>query len=261
MRGRLLSTNPDKAWAELVFLAGSPVWIAAVAVVLLSGWIHTWRDPGYVVFSLVAVAPAVAGPMLLHHRFADGRRWTEAYWLKLNIWVGIVVFFGTYFGTHYFFDLMGMHYGFPVTWMFQAEVVGRRGGEVPVFMYPLTQAYFVTYFVSLQVALRWAQSRFDLGKVGSFVILLGLAYVVAFAETFFMATPHVEPYFSYADRGRMLAVGSFGYAVYFVIGLPLLRPIDEGQPWPLRRVVLRALATCMLILCGLEAWALLVGPL
>lgn len=56
--------------------------------------------------------------------------------------------------------------------------------------------------------------------------------------------------------------GDLGYASYFVVGLPLVAAIDEGElHWSLRRVLLQALATCMLVLCLLEAWTKLVGPL
>ena len=43
---------------------------------------------------------------------------------------------------------------------------------------------------------------------------------------------------------------------------PLKTLIDEGEErWSLGRVLGQALAACMLILCLLEAWATLVGPL
>ena len=68
--------------------------------------------------------------------------------------------------------------------------------------------------------------------------------------------------FSYADTSRMLALGSFGYAAYFVVGLPMVLRVDEGnERWSLGRVVLEALAASMLILCLLEVWAKIVGPL
>lgn len=77
-----------------------------------------------------------------------------------------------------------------------------------------------------------------------------------------MASDALSDYFSYADKGRMLRWGSLGYASYFVVGLPLVARIDEdGERWSLGRVLVQALAACMLILCLLEAWAKLVGPL
>lgn len=257
-----LAEDPAKAWAELYFLAQSPLWMLAVGLVIFTGWVHGWEDLGYLTFGLVAAAPAVVGPLLLRSRPDRDQPFWHAYWFRFNVWCFILVAFGTYFGTGYFFALMGMRYGFPVEWTFAAEVVGRGGGAVPVFMYPLTQAYFVTYFAALGVVLRWIRRTFGLGALGTAVTVGILAYATAFAETFFMANEHLAAYFGYADRERMLALGSFGYAIYFVVGLPMVARMDEDHcRWPLGRVVLEALATCMMILVGLEAWAKIVGPL
>jgi cycloeucalenol cycloisomerase len=258
-----LSPNRHKAWAELYFLAQSPVWMAAVGVVMLTGWILTWSEATYLVFSVAVAAPVVVGPWLLHRRYGDGTPVIASFWFKLNVWIAIVVAFGTYFGTHYFFDLMGMRYAFPVQWTFSSDVVGRASGKVPVFMYPLTQAYFITYFVGLGVLWRFLRTRLGLQRAGSFIALLVLSYGVAFGETFFMANDMMSDLFAYADRTRMLALGSLGYMVYFVIGLPIVYRLDEDpeRPWPLRRVVVEALATCMIIMVTLELWAKLAGPL
>jgi cycloeucalenol cycloisomerase len=260
--GAWLGDDPAKAWGELFFLAQTPLWIAAVAIVIATGWIHAWGDGGYLAFGFVAAAPAMLGPLLLRSRPERDQPFWRSYWFRFNVWCFVLVAFGTYFGTGYFFDLMGMRYGFPDAWTLQAEVVGRGDGTVPVFMYPLTQAYFVTYFAVGVVVLRGLRRRFGLGRVGSAVVVAVLAYTTAFAETFFMANEQLAAYFSYADRDRMLTLGSFGYAIYFVVGLPMVYRMDEdGSRWPLPRVLLEALATCMMILVGLELWAKLVGPL
>lgn len=263
MTGRWLSENPQKAWAELYFLSYSPVWMAAVGIVMLTGWVLRFDDATYMLFGTGVAAPLLLGPWILHRRHGGGTSIAASWWLKLNLWIAIVVWFGTYFGTHYFFDLMGMRYAFPVTWTWSSVVVGRRPGTVPLFMYPLTQAYFVTYFVGMGVLWRWARTRWRLGALGSTLVLFVVSYAVAFGETFFMANDAMADLFSYADRTRMLAFGSIGYMIYFVIGLPLVFRIDEhpGESWPLRRVALEALATCMLVMIGLEVWAKVAGPL
>lgn len=255
------AANPDKAWAERFLLAVSPLWIAAVAIVVLSGALRGWNDAQYLVFSCACAAPAALGPALV--RSSAAQPLAQRYWLKLNVWVAIVVFFGTYFGTHYFFDLMGMRYAFGSQWNFQSNVMGHSGQRVPIFMYPLTHAYFMTYFTVLVVADRTLRARFRPGPLGRALVILVLAYVLAFAETFFMATDLMRDLFAYEQKDRMLAFGSIGYAAYFVIGLPLVRRIDErpDASWSLGRVVLEALGACMAILLLLEAWAQLVGPL
>ena len=252
-------SEPEQAWAERWFIGYSVAWILAVALVVATGWIFRWGDLGYLLFSCALGLAPVIGPWLWPGRPDRGRPVWHCWWLKINAWVLVLVAFGTYFGTHYFFDLMGMRYAFPVSWTFEAEVVGHSTQTVPVFMYPLTQAYFLTYFVVATVLLRTLERRLGLGVVGRAVAVLAIAYGIAWMETFAMATDALSAYFEYAERDRMLRFGSLGYASYFVVGLPLVRRIDAR--WSMGQVLMQALAACMLILCLLEAWAKLVGPL
>jgi cycloeucalenol cycloisomerase len=253
------SERPDKAWGERYFLATSPIWMASVVFLVLSGAMRRWTEWGYLAYGLLAAAPAVVGPLLTKR----GRSFDVGvpYWVKLNLFAAVLVFFGTYFGTHYFFDLMGMRYAFPSKWTFEAIHVGKTGGVVPSFLYPLTQAYFVTYFTVLVVAYRKIVTTLRLGALGRAAVVLVLAYAIAFAETFFMATDLMTDLFSYEKRDKMLTVGSLGYATYFVFGLPLARQIDEDAPTPLGRVLEMALAASMATLILLEGWSRLVGRL
>lgn len=254
--------NPDKAWAERFLLRTSPLWIGAVAFVVLTGVLRGWADADYLVFSCAVASPAAIGPLLVRNRPDRARAVLASHWFKFNLWVAILVAFGTYFGTAYFFDLMGMRYAFGASWTLQSNVVGRTGSTVPVFMYPLTHAYFATYFAVLVVLDRTLRARLSPGPVGRALIVVGLAYGIAYAETFFMATDLMHDLFAYEHRDKMLAWGSFGYAAYFVVGLPMIRRLDEhATDWSLGRVVVEALATCMAILVLLEVWAQLVGPL
>jgi cycloeucalenol cycloisomerase len=257
-----LSSNPDKAWSERAVLLGSIAWMAAVALSILTGWLTSWGELGYLAFSTGCMATVTLAPLAVAHR--RGRAGAVSYLLKLNLFVAVLVFFGTYVGTHYFFDLMGMRYAFPTRFVFEAELVGKSGMHVPVFMYPLTQAYFMTYFTGLVIAERILRARLSPGRVGSALIVVGVSYVVAFAETFFMATDWMRDLFWYEKRGKMLALGSVGYALYFIVGLPLIRDLDERTTeakWSHRRVLIVALAASMVIFFGLEAWAKIVGSL
>lgn len=258
----VLAPNPDKAWTERYLWITSPLWIVAVAVVVLTGVLRRWDDLDYLLFSCATATPALLGPLLVRVRPDRDRPWWTNHWFKFNLWVAIVVVFGTYIGTAYFFDLMGMRYAFPAAWTLQSNVVGRTGSTVPVFMYPLTHAYFATYFAVLVVLDRTVRARLAPGRIGGAIVVLVLAYGLAYAETFFMATDFLSDLFRYEDRDKMLKWGSFGYAAYFVVGLPMVRRLDEhATDWPLGRVVIEALATCMGILVLLEVWAQLVGPL
>ncbi len=258
----------EKIWTQHLILKQSPLWITAVALVMTTGILRRWNDADYLIFSTAVASPAVllpallcpGGPKLQQHP------WWNSYWFKLNIWVAIVVCFGTYFGTAYFFDLMGMRYAFDVRWGFSSDVVGQSRQQVPVFMYPLTHAYFMSYFTGLLVAERGILRLLRLGSSPGFVarglVVIVLAYGLAFIETYLMASPLLADLFSYQRRDRMLSIGSMGYAAYFVVGLPMVRRIDSrNRNWTLDRVVIEALATCMAILVLLEAWAKLMGPL
>ena len=129
-------------------------------------------------------------------------------------------------------------------------------------MYPLTHAYFMSYFVILVVVDRCIVHGVRLGRVGGLAVLLGLSYALAFAETYFMAAEVLSDFFLYEDRSRMLRVGSFGYATYFVVGLPVIRRMDrDGDIWTLQRVIMEALASCMAIMLLLELWSKAMGPL
>ena len=262
------SDYPDKAWTERVILAQSLFWISAVALVMVTGMIQALSETSLLLLSTTLAAPPVLLPIFLSPSRPDkALPWSECYWLKLNVWVFIVVAFGTYFGTHYFFDLMGMRYAFDVRWTFESRIVGQSEQRVPVFMYPLTHAFFMSYFVLLLVAERWILLIISGAKTqpaGSLVralVVLTLSYGLAFTETFFMANDFMTGLFSYDKHERMMALGSFGYAAYFIVGLPMVRRVDDGERWTIGRVIIEALATCMGILTLLEGWAKVVGPL
>ncbi|KAH7489940.1 hypothetical protein H9L39_07544 [Fusarium oxysporum f. sp. albedinis] len=250
----------DKRWTEGLILAQSPFWVTAVAFVMLSGIINSWNDVDYMLFSITAALPSILLPALLSK--PGGRPWYRRYWVKLNLWVSIIVFLGTYFISHYFFDLMGMRYMFNNRINFSSAVAGRTGGEVPLFLYPLTHAYFMSYFTCLLVAERKIIRRLQPGRIGRIFVVLALSYVVAFGETFFMASPLLSEVFLYDKRDRMMKVGTFGYMIFFVTGLPMLGRVDSrGEDWPLSRVVTEALAAFTCILLLFELWAKIIGPL
>ncbi|KAF4948497.1 hypothetical protein FSARC_13734 [Fusarium sarcochroum] len=250
----------EKRWTERLILAQSPLWIIPAAYVMISGVILRWNDADYIAFAITVALPAMLVPALLSK--PSNRPWYRRYWVKLNIWIAIIVSFGTYFISHYYFDLMGMRYEFNSEWNFSSDVVGRTGGQVPVFMYPLTHACFMTYYTILLVAERVIIERLQPGRIGRLIVLVVLSYSAAFGETFFMATPLLSEVFSYADRDRMLKFGSIGYAAYFLGGVPMLKRIDShGEDWTLSRVVIEAFAAFMGILVLFETWAKLAGPL
>lgn len=266
-----LSDDPGKAWAERFFLLYSPVWILEVALVMTTGMLTRWGDAGFLAFSLLASAPLVLVPAVCHRRVPAlaATPWHRAYWFKFNLWIFLFVWVGTYFLTHYFFDVLGMRYAFPTRWNLGAALVGTSHRDVPVFMYPLTQAYFVTYHVAMLVALRRVHRALgDLSRRPARRLLLilaaaALAYAVAYAETLFMASDFIRDLFWYADKPRMLRWGSLFYACYFMVSLPLLWRMDEPPHPPMSpgRAALDALAAGMLVFMILDGVTLILGPL
>lgn len=256
-----IAITTEKRLTESAILAQSPLWILPVAWVMLTDRLATWTDTDLVLFCTLVALPSFLVPALALPR--STQKWP--YWLKLHMWVGVVVFFGSYLGTHYFFEFMGMRYTFGrVDWTFDSAL-GRSGQHVPIFLYPLTQAYFMTYFVILMMAERillgllpQCVSRSIIGRAS---IILVLSYALAFLETLAMAVDIMAPYFAYRDRHRMLMLGSWAYASYFVVGLPMVRRIDKDGEWGLDRVVLEAAGSCMGVFVLLEAWTHIVGPL
>ena len=265
-----LSDDPGKAWAERFFLLYSPVWIAEVALVMTTGMLTRWGDAGFLAFSLLTALPLLLVPAYYHRRVPAlaATPWHRSYWFKLNLWIFLFVWIGTYFLTHYFFEVLGMRYAFPTRWNLGAGLVGQ-GRDIPVFMYPLTQAYFVTYHVAMIVVLRRLHRGLgDLsGRPARRLALLAvgaaLAYAVAYAETYFMASDFLRDLFWYQDKPRMLRWGSLFYACYFFVSLPLLYRMDEPPrpAWTPGRAALEALAAGMLVFMILDAITLALGPL
>ena len=253
------SSNPNTAWAEKFCLIYSPLWIFAVAFVQLSGWMMRWGDAMYMAFGVAVALPLVVWPLLRSPE--TDAPFFQRHWVKFNLWIAIYVWIGSYFLTFYFFDVLGMHYQFPTQWNVQAALVGRDHGEVPLFLYPLTQAYFVTYHVVMVMLYRRARPLLPRHWSAGALLVLVLAYGVAFLETLTMANELLSDFFWYNDRAHMLAYGSLFYSSYFVVSLPLIYRLDETRDdasWPLSRVLLEALAAGMLVFILLDAWTWLL---
>jgi cycloeucalenol cycloisomerase len=264
MASKWFSANPDKAWVEKFFLIYSPVWMASMAVMVLTGAAARLGDTGLLVHAFVTALPAVLVPAMLARRYTD-RPWHDAYWFKANLYLFVFGFFGNYFGSEYFFDVLGMVYTYPkVTSTFDAALVGSGRQTVPVIMYPLTHVYFMTYHASATVVLRRLRSLRLPGMAllfPVFVFLIG--YFWAWVETKAMANPMMADSFTYRDLPRMLAFGSAIYATYFIASFPIYYFIDEREDrrWSLLQVTAGSLSASMLTLYMLDFAARWVGTL
>ncbi|KAK0742098.1 hypothetical protein B0T21DRAFT_433790 [Apiosordaria backusii] len=257
----------EKSHFHLLLLkVHTPLWLSAVAFVVLTSSLKTWTtNAHYLTFSLLVALPPFLLPFLFPFSPAPspnnppGRVWYHSYPLKFNLYIFTLVTFGTYFGTAYFFQLMSMTYTFPSHLPTLDSDILRRDPQthtVPAFLYPLTHAYFTTYYSLLLVLYDTISPKTFLRKTAT---VLGLGYALAWAETWFMASEMMTEWFSYGDRDRMLRVGSWGYASYFFVGVPMLRRLDGKWGW--ERVVIEAGGCCMGILVLLEIWGKVVGPI
>lgn len=264
-----LADLPAKARTERIWLLYSPVWMAMMGGAMLTGAYRSWSDPVYMVFGLALGLPPLLLPWLLPGDPEGDRPIWERHWFRANLWIGLLVFVGSYYVTHYFFDVMGMRYGFPVAWHVEAAVVGRRGGDVPLFLYPVTHAYFATYFAVMVAAWRAFRRRVTRARWANALFVMAVSYVIAWAETFFMASGVIEDVFLYESRGRMLAFGSVFYGCLFMVSLPLYARLDEpfevdaterGQPG-LVALAVESLGAGLAAITLLEIWTWLIGPL
>ena len=262
---RWFSANPSKAWGERFFLIYSPIWMAFMALVMASGVTSRIGEWGFLTIGVAVAAPLVVVPALVRDERPIGRRWFQTYWFKANLYIAIFNFAANYFGSEYFFDILGMVYDYPMIELnFDAALVGSGRQRVPVIMYLLTQAYFITYHTTAVIVLRRIRtSRLPVGGVLWPVLLLVVAYFWAWMETKAMANPWIESQFYYQDMERMLAYGSLFYSLYFIASFPIFYNLDEGREtsWSLIETSAAALSAGMILLFLLDFAAAIFGPI
>jgi cycloeucalenol cycloisomerase len=262
-RGHWFSRNPSKAWGEKFFLAYSPFWMLGMGVMMKTGTSGRWGDLAQNLAILALAAPAVAVPALIRDETGLGRRWYETYWFKFNLWIAIFATIGSYFGSEYFFDVLGMYYNYPTLhWRLDSKLLGSGQQTVPLIMYASAYYYFLTYHTCSVLVMRRARtSRLGASAAVWPLIVLVAAYFFAYMETYAMAGGSIAEQFGYKDLPRMLRWGSLVYACYFVVSFPMVYRLDEGENenWALPRVCLEALAAGMLVLFLLDLAARFVG--
>jgi cycloeucalenol cycloisomerase len=172
---------------------------------------------------------------------------------------------GNYFVSKYFFDVLGMVYRFPQFRLtFDSVLVAFGQQHVPVIMYPLTLAFFMTYHTVAIVLLR----RLNTSRFGGMILLfpiavLALAYFTAWIETFAMVNPLMQAVFYYQDKFRMLWFGSALYACYLAVSFPIFYFLDEkpAHRWSLLHTIAAGLSCTMLTLFLLDLLTGIIGPI
>lgn len=260
----VFSPNPDKAWVEKFFLLYSPVWMASMAMMMLTGWDESWGDTALLCHGALTALPVIVIPALIARRFTN-LPWHQSYWVKANLYLFIFGFFGNYFGSEYFFDILGMVYVYPhVSTELDSALVGSGEQTVPAIMYAYTHVYFMTYHATATIALRVLRNS-GLPAMAVlfpvFVFLIG--YFWAWMETKAMANPMIASNFYYEKMEAMLAYGSAIYATYFVASFPIYYFLDENadRRWTLTQTAAGGLSASMLTFFMLDFAAHLTGGL
>eukprot|EP01122_Echinamoeba_exundans_P000741 TRINITY_DN10677_c0_g1_i1.p1 TRINITY_DN10677_c0_g1~~TRINITY_DN10677_c0_g1_i1.p1 ORF type:complete len:314 (-),score=49.75 TRINITY_DN10677_c0_g1_i1:36-977(-) len=250
---RWLSANPSKRVGEIFYLCYMVFWVTAFgAGIVWTGAYHHWNDWGYNTATLALMIPTFIIPIFFPFGADKALPWYSRYAVKANFWIIPFNFVGNWFWTHYFFALLGAAYTFPVKYLWN---------EVPPMCYFLTQIYFQTYFTLASVVIR----RFALHHKNRFVrwiliavITLVLSWTASFMETF---TIESVPYYSFVDRSKMYLVGTWFYALYFIVGFPFYVQLDEkpGENTSLGYFVLQSLAAAQLVFILCDFWRVIVG--
>lgn len=262
---RWFSGNPDRAWAEKFFLYYSPVWMALMGMMMLTGWVSTFSDSALIIHSVLVAGPLLIIPALLHNRYSPQLRWYNSYWFKANLYMGVFGFFGNLIGSEYFFDVLGMVYNFPnATTTLSASLVGHNDQPVPLIMYLYTHAYFMTYHTTAIIVLRrLLSSGIPFPPLWFVPLVIIVGYVWAWIETKAMANPLMETQFYYTNMQAMLAYGSLIYALYFLVSFPIFYFLDEKveRRWSVMATLAAGLSASMLLMYLLELAAFWVGSL
>jgi len=263
VRGRWFSSNPSKAWGEKFFLAYSPFWMIGMGMLMRTGTSARWGDVQLNLAILAILAPAVVVPAIIRDERALGRPWYRTYWFKFNLWIAIFSAIGSYFGTEYFFDVLGMVYNYPqLRWNLDSVLLGSGTQVVPLIMYGTAHYYFLTYHTcSVILMRRFRTSSLNVSPLLWPLVVVVTAYGFAWAETYFMTDQSLAEQFYYRDLPRMLRWGSLCYACYFFVSFPMVYRLDEGEAenWPLSKVCIDALAAGMLVLLLLDTVTRMVG--
>lgn len=249
-----LSPRPDKRRLEWVFVAYTPLWIGVVLYCVFTRCFAAWGDAGHLGLGVGLALPLWLAALLV----GDPAPHRPALWarhaLRGTLWIALTALLQCYFGSRFFFSVLGMEYHFPV----RLQLAGT-----PLFLYFMTIAYFSTYYVLMQIVLRRLQPHLGGSRLARALVRIALCYAVAFAETLCMANDLLRDWFSYRSRAFALLVGSLAYGSLFLVTLPHFERLGEepaGTP-PLRTVLRDCLAANLLALCCYEAWGLAIGLL
>mmetsp|Transcript_11560 Transcript_11560/g.13279 ORF Transcript_11560/g.13279 Transcript_11560/m.13279 type:complete len:294 (+) Transcript_11560:53-934(+) len=243
----LFSSNPDKRWAEIFFLAYSPVWPLLFGGWCLSGWYLKVGDLGNLLVTCLIASPNVLVPLF----FCPTKGHVSTlYWFKFEVWIAIFTFVASYFFTDYFFDVLGMIYNFPhLKWNLSAILVGTSNQVVPIMMYVHAWYFFITYHTCSVIFIRAIRTSV-LGRIPLMNILsvIFTAWLFSVGEIYGTTLEAIKEQFHYVDMDWALSHGALAYSCYFISSFPMVYNLDEDRlaKWTFRRTVENSFAASMI---------------
>jgi cycloeucalenol cycloisomerase len=268
-----LSDNDDRAWAEKLYLWYIPVFFIISAITSRTGFSIAGNWQNLLAGFLVWLPFCVLLPLYLrrNHPLPVWRQW----WFKFQLYLAVVIFFLTYFGTEYFFDTLGMRYNYPnVSWYFDSVLLGpdqasalTQHKRVPIGMYPISVGFFTVYHIGAIVMMRrlyrFGQAQGPAAERIAFALGLVLAALFwAWLETTLFVSQPKGSFAWYEDLNRQLGIGSLFYAMGFLFTFANVYWLDEragDRLWSLRRVMIEATAMCLLVLLAGDLWSMVFG--
>lgn len=257
------AADPSKAYYEKLSL----IWAPLSMVVLLAGVFGTslykYCDRNsYLVITVVGCLPGIFVPIFFPCKADRGRPYSQRFWVKGSVWIAIFGFYGNYFWTHYFYELLGAQYLFD----------SYRFNDVPLVTFTATFFYFTFYFSFVNILLRRISSfSQDLPTFARSLIWWSNVCALAYGTAVFEAVSIQHfPLYTYTEREAFLIVGSVVYGLYFVVGFPMFFALDENYQGSIagrsHRISLRdssinAFAATAIITLLLDLWRLVLGSI
>lgn len=283
-------SNQNKTETEILFLSLAICWILYFSIIVATGMYHEFKRWEY----LYVCTPMASIYFFIPFFFGMEKEKPilERYYVKANVWIGILSYVGNFYWTHYFYNLLCAKYTFDA----------HRLNDVPISMYMATHAYFCFYHSLTNICIRrmrrtvrYSSSTItDSERLILNALFIGiLAYTTAFMET---KTIEGFDYWEFENRDRALVVGSGVYMLYFIVSFPKFIQVDEEEEeksilnsssttmktiktnrritrsvfkkqeekrksfvWPMSRVIWDSLGSCMLVTILLDIWRLLIG--
>jgi cycloeucalenol cycloisomerase len=265
-----LSDSDDRAWAEKLYLWYIPVFFIISAITSRTGFSIAGNWQNLIAGVLVWLPFCVLLPLYLRRN--SPLPITQQWWFKFQLYLAVVIFFLTYFGSEYFFDTLGMRYKYDaVSWYFDSVLLGSDQAtalaehkRVPIGMYPISVGFFTVYHIGAIVLIRrlfriGVAMGLTAGRIAFAVGVVATALFWAWLETMLFVSQPKGSYAWYEDLERQLGIGTLFYAMGFLFTFANVYWLDERadrRQWSLCRIATEATAMCLLVLLAGDLWSL-----